>query len=65
MWRVKYYYGKLKYRLTNLRGPMDYIWLAITIYNIYGVYAGLVTGNMTQVVISALFLALCLQGLFR
>lgn len=65
MWRVKYYYSKLKYRVTNLRGPMDYLWLAITLYNVYGVYQGLATGNLGQAAISGLFLALCLGFLFQ
>lgn len=65
MWKVKYYWSKLKYRMTNLNGPMDYLWLAITAYNLYGVYQGLATGNLAGAAISALFLVLCLSFLFR
>lgn len=65
MWRIKYYWSKLKYRLTNLRGPMDYLWVGITAYNLYGVYAGLASGNLTQAAISGLFLFLCLHFVFR
>lgn len=63
MSQIKYYWYKLKYRLTHLRGGMDYLLLAVTGLNLWFFIQALMVGNIVGMLINGLFFAWCFRGL--
>lgn len=59
------FFYRLRYRLQHLQGPMDYLWLFLTVFNVYQLGDAILHGNVVGALLSGLFLFLCIQPLLR